>query len=81
MGEAEAWFLRLRRPRLCLPSLGARGLWRPGLRFGFGRYVAADAWRHCGATSVPGEGKISRGASGHFECTPPGCEFLRIGWA
>ena len=32
--------------------------------------VAADAWRYCGATSVPGQGRITRGASGHPECTP-----------
>ena len=44
------------------------GLLGPATR----RFRASDAGRHCGATSVPRAARISRSASGHFECTPAG---------
>ena len=67
-------------PPACLPSLRARGLWRPGLRLRIcGGSMAADAGRYCGATSVTGRGRLTGRLSGHFECTPLHRESMRCG--
>ena len=63
----------------CAGPTGVSMNWRASSASGsvsFGT-ANADAGRYCGATSLSGEGRITRrGASGHFASTPPDRDLL-----